>query len=138
MTHVTEKTCSTYPIKHPSGYVAGHWKATRYVSPHVRKVVRYPIFHAYPAPQPETGLTQQWEVTYYVDTGLMADGNYTHAGAAACGYDVPFFTRVSVPGVGTFTCEDHIGPTGNPWMHIDIWGYYPGLGNDYRAVTVYR
>lgn len=100
-----------------------HWR-TKFVGQKTR----------HKATQP-TSFRELDEVTYYTDTGLMADGRYTYNGAAACGYELPFFARVDVPGVGLLTCEDRIGF--NPWHHIDVWGYHPGLGNDYRTITVY-
>jgi 3D (Asp-Asp-Asp) domain-containing protein len=99
-----------------------------------------------PDPPPQTrsvtvnvgGYQQVWLVTWYSDCCQMADGNYVHPGAAACGYDVPLGTRVYVPGYGTVVCEDRIGY--DPWHHVDIWdpsGSAHGLGSDSRTVTIY-
>lgn len=54
----------------------------------------------------------------YCLTGTMADGQPTHSGAVATlDRSIPFGTRVSIPGLGTFVVEDRIGYGSD----FDVW-----------------
>lgn len=49
-------------------------------------------------------------VTAYCSAGRMADGTWTHPGAAAAEYDVPMHSRLRVAGVGDLVVEDRGQP----------------------------
>lgn len=73
-------------------------------------------------------------VTWYGPTGSpMANGSLPSNGDAACGYDLPLGSRVVIPNVGTFICEDRIGY--DPWRHVDVFNV--PLATGVRLVTVY-
>lgn len=146
---ITDAICHAYPMpKHAGQQVVGHRKVSHWTRTR-GEVDIIPTFApaAKPKPALPAGTYQAtfW-ITYYTDSGLMADGNYVHPGAAACSYDLgevengaSHNARVYVPGVGLLTCEDRIGYR-NASLHIDVWdpnGAAHGLGADYRLVTVY-
>lgn len=74
-------------------------------------------------------------VTGYVITGTMANGNWTHSGAAAADWhQFPPGTRIEVGGLGTVTVEDTgsaVGPN-----HLDIW--VSSLDEAYSLTGWYR
>lgn len=62
--------------------------------------------------------TRFGDVTMYCLSGTMADGQRVHEGAiATLDRSIPFGTRITVPGLGTYVVEDRVG-----WgTDFDIW-----------------
>lgn len=60
-------------------------------------------------------------VTYYLQSGYMADGNQTYIGAAACSHWIPLGTQLELTDGWVVTCEDR--GNGDQYWHnwIDIW-----------------
>jgi len=56
-------------------------------------------------------------VSQYCDVGVMADGNWTHPGAAGGAWWLPFGSLVWLEGIGTVIIEDR---GSYPYL-VDIW-----------------
>lgn len=83
---------------------------------------------------------QGMTITAYCDTGPMADGNWTHYGAVAGGWNLPFGSLVEISGMGVYMVEDRgsaVGPG-----HLDVWmgscGGADYFGRQWRSVRVDR
>lgn len=134
-THATAQTtgCRVHWTHSAGTWVEVHATCPRPVRAHVQ--ARHPAPHT--AVSPGASYTEVAWITWYAATGYpMANGLYPSDGWAACSYDMPLGTRVYVPGVGMLTCGDRPGV--GLANHIDVYGYHPGLGSDYRTITVYR
>jgi 3D (Asp-Asp-Asp) domain-containing protein len=58
------------------------------------------------------------KITWYCDRGITASGGHTHLGiVATIRRDIPFGTKVTIDGIGTFVVEDRIGHG----SEFDIW-----------------
>lgn len=85
-------------------------------------------------------------VTYYLQSGHMADGNQTHIGAAACSHFIPLGSQIELNDAWVVTCEDR--GLGDQYWHnwIDIWSPSRGWAlenilacyGDYTTINIIR
>jgi len=66
---------------------------------------------------PTVARADDGRITAYCDRGTMADGNWTHWGAAGGAYWLPFGSLVWVEGWGLVTVEDR----GSAPYTLDLW-----------------
>ena len=76
-------------------------------------------------PQPAPVVAQQApaavvysHLTFYTEQGPMADGTWTHDGAAACGADFPMGSVLELPDGSIVVCEDTGYLARN---QVDVW-----------------
>ena len=89
----------------------------------MRRTITAALLAAACALAPTRGRTS-WtaRVTYYVEIGYTASGQWTHDGGAACSYDLPFGTIVRFVETGlSVVCNDRgmLGSGSPTW--VDIW-----------------
>ena len=75
------------------------------------------------------GYADTVRLTHYVVGGITYGGGHTYLGSAACSWDLPLGTRITLLATGeTFTCDDR-GLLGSGWpaSWVDIYG----LNRDY-------
>jgi 3D (Asp-Asp-Asp) domain-containing protein len=91
------------------------------------------------APAAAGGYAFSGVVTSYCQSGTMADGDFTYAGAAAGAAWLPFGSRLWVSGVGPVTIEDR-GVPGLFTVDVFVWrcAYARELGRQWRRIWVLR
>ncbi len=94
-----------------------------------------------PAPIPHGHAARQYttiaRITYYTEAGVMADGNWTYAGAAACSNDLPLGTVVALRG-DRYVCEDRglLTPTWVDLFAPDGASWVPQTYGDWTTIEV--